>query len=307
MKEIATTSTTADHGNREKLDDRSGEKSQVAENRQKFELAREKANARARTIVKKEIVNDDEAEIELHDSLARARRLALSGKVPIKIAKANDIADQIAQRQKERGDEMEVTENSNTVIFNEAADFDARIRAAMQERKKLEHETIVQASATSDTMIDDAIEEEKKDETNLKEDEGAGVDWGAEQPLVAQGMAATLALLRNKGDLRESAQARLAGRQNDHRDEDDTRVRDGVKLEYRDEFGRQMTKKEAFRHLSYKFHGQHPGKKKKDKRLKALKEEIIKDKALSGEGSTAAMKALEKRQKKSGQAFVFLS
>ena len=33
----------------------------------------------------------------------------------------------------------------------------------------------------------------------------------------------------------------------------------GVKLEYRDEFGRKLTQKEAFRQLCYKFHGYGPG------------------------------------------------
>ena len=43
---------------------------------------------------------------------------------------------------------------------------------------------------------------------------------------------------------------------------------DGVKLEYRDEFGRKLTQKEAFRQICYRFHGYGPGKKAKEKRLK---------------------------------------
>jgi hypothetical protein len=42
----------------------------------------------------------------------------------------------------------------------------------------------------------------------------------------------------------------------------------GVKLEYRDEFGRKLTQKEAFRQICYRFHGYGPGKKAKEKRLK---------------------------------------
>ena len=45
---------------------------------------------------------------------------------------------------------------------------------------------------------------------------------------------------------------------------------DGVKLEYRDEFGRKLTQKEAFRQICYRFHGYGPGKKAKEKRLKVL-------------------------------------
>ena len=40
-----------------------------------------------------------------------------------------------------------------------------------------------------------------------------------------------------------------------------------IELEYRDEYGRVLTKQEAYRQLSYKFHGIKPGKKKQERRL----------------------------------------
>jgi U4/U6.U5 tri-snRNP-associated protein 1 len=86
------------------------------------------------------------------------------------------------------------------------------------------------------------------------------------QPLVAQGMAATLALLKGSGELRKADQ--LAGRAKDSRQYDPSNTDLGIKLEYRDEFGRKLTQKEAFRQLSYKFHGYGPSQKKKEKRLK---------------------------------------
>lgn len=55
-----------------------------------------------------------------------------------------------------------------------------------------------------------------------------------------------------------------------------------IKLEYRDEYGRLLTLKEAYRQLSYRFHGQKPGKKKQDKRLKKIQEEIKAKKIFSG-------------------------
>ncbi|RYY78598.1 hypothetical protein EON63_17675 [archaeon] len=42
----------------------------------------------------------------------------------------------------------------------------------------------------------------------------------------------------------------------------------GVQIEYYDDHGRKLTQKEAFRQLSYKFHGHQPGRKKREKRLK---------------------------------------
>jgi U4/U6.U5 tri-snRNP-associated protein 1 len=86
------------------------------------------------------------------------------------------------------------------------------------------------------------------------------------QPLVGKGMGATLALLKETGELKKSEQ--LAGRAKDNRAYDPSSADHGVKLEYRDEFGRKLTQKEAFRQLSYKFHGYGPGQKKLEKRLK---------------------------------------
>jgi hypothetical protein len=86
------------------------------------------------------------------------------------------------------------------------------------------------------------------------------------QPLVAKGMAATLALLKGSGELKTTEA--LAGRAKDRRAVDPSANDFNVKLEYRDDTGRKLTQKEAFRQLSYRFHGYGPGQKKKEKRLK---------------------------------------
>ena len=72
--------------------------------------------------------------------------------------------------------------------------------------------------------------------------------------------------LHYKGELGKSEE--LAGRAKDGRVVDPSAKVDGVKLEYRDEFGRKLTQKEAFRQICYRFHGYGPGKKAKEKRLK---------------------------------------
>lgn len=82
------------------------------------------------------------------------------------------------------------------------------------------------------------------------------------------GCSAALELLRGSGELRHKDE--LAGRANDQRQIDPSSIDNGVKIEYRDEFGRKLTQKEAFRQLSYRFHGYGPGKKKREKKLKQL-------------------------------------
>lgn len=47
----------------------------------------------------------------------------------------------------------------------------------------------------------------------------------------------------------------------------------GFRLQYPDEFGRQMNPKEAFKHMSHEFHGKGSGKMKTEKRLKKIDEE----------------------------------
>lgn len=51
--------------------------------------------------------------------------------------------------------------------------------------------------------------------------------------------------------------------------------RPDFKLDYVDEKGRIMSQKEAFRHLSHKFHGKGPGKNKIDKRMKKMEQESV--------------------------------
>ncbi|KAL3317639.1 hypothetical protein Ciccas_003704 [Cichlidogyrus casuarinus] len=48
-----------------------------------------------------------------------------------------------------------------------------------------------------------------------------------------------------------------------------------IRLSYVDEFGRNMGAKEAFKMLSHKFHGRTSGKKKTEKRMKKIQEEIV--------------------------------
>ncbi|KAK9247740.1 SART-1 protein [Lipomyces tetrasporus] len=50
-----------------------------------------------------------------------------------------------------------------------------------------------------------------------------------------------------------------------------------IKIEYKDEFGRSMSQKEAFKNLSHQFHGKGSGKGKTEKRLKKIEEERKKE------------------------------
>ncbi|EGZ13773.1 hypothetical protein PHYSODRAFT_513489 [Phytophthora sojae] len=315
----AGASGSKDRGKRKRSRREDDEDPEEEENLLRFQEAREKANAVAsealaassgkrrmkrRPVDDSEIVDDAAAiEMELGASLARARQLAQQ-----QSQTQTPVAPTTTVSSKPVGQVFgEVGTTSNTVVFNEATDFETRLRDAMEKRAAQFQAATGEQKHEDDMEIDEETKEEDNDEDEeTKENEV----WGEEQPLVGTGMGATLALLRKTGDLRQTRVERQAGRANDARDrnfEDDLRIKNGVKLDYRDEFGRLLTKKEAFRMLSYKFHGHEPGKKKKEKRLKQLKEELEAQKLLSGEGSTKMMKVLEKKQKHTKEAHVVLS
>eukprot|EP01136_Pigoraptor_vietnamica_P002452 Opistho-1_new@30456 len=80
-----------------------------------------------------------------------------------------------------------------------------------------------------------------------------------------------------------------------------------VVIEYVDESGRVMNPKEAFRHLSHRFHGKGSGKTKKEKRMKKIEEErqaLSAVNTLQATGGTFA--ELQEKRKEAGVAYVEL-
>lgn len=81
--------------------------------------------------------------------------------------------------------------------------------------------------------------------------------------------------------------------------------RPDVHIRYNDEFGREMNQKEAFKHLSHKFHGKGSGKQKTEKRLKKIEEERKRDAVSSldasqGAGMNNAMGAQARKNRQAG-------
>ena len=80
-----------------------------------------------------------------------------------------------------------------------------------------------------------------------------------------------------------------------------------VNIVYYDEFGRELTPKEAWKALSHKFHGKGSGRMKTEKRLKKIAEERKKEAMASGDTPLSMNEAFQKRQEKEGQAHFVLS
>ncbi|KAI0956196.1 hypothetical protein AcV7_006656 [Taiwanofungus camphoratus] len=80
-----------------------------------------------------------------------------------------------------------------------------------------------------------------------------------------------------------------------------------VNIVYYDEFGRELTPKEAWKALSHKFHGKGSGRMKTEKRLKKIAEEKKKEAMASGDTPLSMNQAFQIRQEKVGQAHFVLS
>ena len=82
-----------------------------------------------------------------------------------------------------------------------------------------------------------------------------------------------------------------------------------VQLKYVDDFGRHMSQKEAFKHLSHQFHGKGSGKQKTEKLLKKIDEEKKREaqSALDSSGGAGMNNAQSATMKKNKQAGVRLA
>ncbi|EFX76024.1 hypothetical protein DAPPUDRAFT_306323 [Daphnia pulex] len=158
-----------------------------------------------------------------------------------------------------------------------------------------------------------------------------------EEPDVGSGMAAALKLAMSKGYLEKqekkriviskSAQELQAQRYTieDKAAEDDKYSRrnrfDGPvvefkdkegykplpKLEYIDDNGKAMSTKEAFRHLSHKFHGKGSGKLKSEKRAKKDEDKMLMNRMSSTDTPLNTLKKLQDKQKELQSPYVVLS
>ena len=118
--------------------------------------------------------------------------------------------------------------------------------------------------------------------------------------------------LKSRGEKKDQAQ-----REYENRLREQQEAREGLELfkdykpdvniVYHDEFGRELTPKEAWKALSHKFHGKTSGKMKTEKRLKKIQEERKKEAMASGDTPLSMNRAFQMRQEKTGQAHFVLS
>lgn len=199
----------------------------------------------------------------------------------------------------------------------------------------------VSAMVNGNSKIDDEEEEmdieelakNLKDDDNYDDDDDVALD-GTTGTTVAlgRGVGNMLSLLMQSGEMtrKNAGKEEMRGRAKDKRTYEDYEPLDlskvvkinernahskdielanrEIKLDYRDEHGRLLTRKEAFRQLSYQFHGYGSGKRKEEKKLKQIQQEQAQIRLASRQntegGAAGTFGALKATQKATGKAFV---
>ncbi|KAL3789213.1 hypothetical protein HJC23_002798 [Cyclotella cryptica] len=204
---------------------------------------------------------------------------------------------------------------------------------ALSLRRK--EETTDSPSKEGEAVVEDvdmdelAIEMEHEDDDNAANDDNEQGGFGstANSAPIGRGMSNFLALLKQTGEIKHSGREEMRGRAKDKRtyedydhldlkevvkidtryaqDKDIELANREIKLEYRDDYGRLLTRKEAYRNMCYQFHGHGSSKKNQERRLKQIEREREEVKVASRQdGGVGTLGALKATQKATGKAFI---
>lgn len=186
--------------------------------------------------------------------------------------------------------------------------------------------------------VDDNVEQEEETlqelSKEMKDDDDQGLHLSSKTSklLVNRGLFSTLSLLKTTGNLGPvhqdsksgssvKMQEKLRGRAKDYRNYADylplnlkevTQINNSqhskdreytereVKLEYRDDHGRLLTSKEAYRQMCYQFHGYGCGKKNEERRLKQIQRERLEEGGVANTGGGRGKSSHNKAGSSSG-------
>ena len=182
-----------------------------------------------------------------------------------------------------------------------------------------------------DEVVEDVDMEELANEMQENEDdnteEQGGFDATAGTAPIGRGMSNFLSFLKQTGEIKQHAtREEMRGRAKDKRTYEDydhlnleqvvkintnnAQQKDielanrEIKLEYRDEHGRLLTRKEAYREMCYQFHGHGASKKNQERKLKQIEREREEAQLASRQGKVGTLGALKATQKATGKAFI---
>eukprot|EP00898_Chlorokybus_atmophyticus_P001200 jgi/Chlat1/2080/Chrsp17S02634 len=321
----AAEATAQDHGSRRlKEADGAAQALQDSSRSTAYERAFAKAEAASRTLRATVDEAAEDEDLEMMESLRRARRLALKGAAP----RADVGAVVAAIRQGNQVTAADGDDDGEKLVFTDTGEFCRGIAANGAEEVGKSFHAPGKAQVDTDDMDVDGAQ---PGGSGWHEASTSGADLQSEdteQPvteervipeesLVGKGLAATLDLLRQKGELKKEVE--WAGRTNDKKanklvgvvdvvaPDYSAQLEKRIRLDRLDEFGRQMTPKEAFRALSHKFHGKAPGKMKQAKRLKQWQEELKLKQMSASDTPLHSMAKIREEQERNHTPYLVLS
>lgn len=296
----------------------------------------------------KVVIEEDEAEKELHSALSKARKL----KQKKEGSSVSKVAEQVLSKVKA---EPEEALQDGNIILNATSEFCRTLGDIPTYGQSGNREEDQEELVDFEKELEDRKKQEEDeqvtgwnaveiDETpvNITGEEQAVLD---DEPVVSSGVGAALELAKKKGYI-EDEEKKLAGarrskakeelevqnysiedKRYDDLDEKYSRKRDrysggggmiqdfkekdgykpDVKLEYVDDSGRMLNRKEAFRQLSHRFHGKGSGKKKTEKRSKKQQEEQLMKQMSSTDTPLGTLNMLQEKQRSEKSPYIVLS
>jgi len=251
----------------------------------------------------KRIPVEEEQEDELYQTLAKTRKRNVKNEngENEEEKKNFNLAELIQKRKQQRKQNKRDSEGgmifTSTTEFVKGLDDSSSIPTVKKEIS--EKEEILEPKIKEEKM-EDGEEEQKLEEKHIQAFE--------EPSLVSEGLAATLDFLKTQGET-ESRSFMVSYRSTDSKSikKEVLQVDDKYDLRKYDEFGRVMTPKEVFRHLSHRFHGKGAGKAKNEKRLKAYKRDLLTNIASTTEAQEKVMENMLEYQEKTKKPYIPLT
>lgn len=151
----------------------------------------------------------------------------------------------------------------------------------------------------------DGNQEEEVEQEDIEEQVGFLNDEAVKEA-TQKGIWATLSFLR-KSSQAVMPEEMVVGRRNDDRKIDHPDPGSGFDLVHRDVFDRILAPKEAFRQMSWRFHGHQPSKNKREARRRHLEEMERKVQVLGNDTPLNTASKMKEEQERTLQPFVMLS
>lgn len=269
----------------------------------------------------------DEEDPELYEQLSKQRRLVRRSDAGA-MKKGEAALTAVSERIQSLGDPEEKEEKEKEVLGLKGKDAEAIAMTATTEfcnvvQTPLEKlETMKHESFRGSTLYKQQVTQRKGVAAGESKKRRAGAAGNevenvpditqAEQEMATLNedcldltCASGLAYLRARSQIGNDQDSHKF-RKTDNRPLEMSTVDGDIKLEYRDDFGRVQTPKEAFRAISWKFHGKVPGRKNMERRLLRLENEM-KLKTMNPIEALPTLRALRHVQHSDAKPYMVLS